>query len=580
MSNTSSPVFALSPASTCATPSSFDFSPGVSPAYLAPGSPFTFSDGPSPSPSPAPSSPMLSPFFQPQDPVTQDVGLLSLSAFDEPKYVGSSSGVSFAKLAFQDTLSTEFRAVDFGGCDVKPNMRWPALEAEPIALPTLEQCVTLSSAYFSTVALQYPFLNRHTFDMCLEATYRAEKGELYQLPHGYSLPVARFHVFMVLSIGSGVLSAGSGEMDSEGFSASAMRMINEISITGSVSGVQSALLLAMRSLHSSEALNLWYLNALIMATCVDLGLQRKPQSQHTQLQPGLGRRIFWSAYTLDRTLSIALGRPFSLRDESIDVDFPDECDNDEEEMLGANLSDLVAARTAFSTSICFFKIVKVLSGIKTTIYRIPQNARWQNDPLEWQMTTLHHLKELREQARLSNPTATLLTDLVDLKFHESVQLLFRPSPAFSNPSPTALQHSFTSSVESIRILSKLNRFGQLPHSWITAHSLFLSGILMLYAHRNSRDPQALAAADVLSEDIQTCSILLAEFAGRYQAAARWRRKFDRFTADTVVHAAASRMLSPNDVRRVATGAGQAEWFEGIPDDASGPDVSMCWGSNW
>ncbi|RPA93905.1 hypothetical protein L873DRAFT_1703538 [Choiromyces venosus 120613-1] len=434
MSSTSSPSFALSPASTCATPASFDFSPVPSPNYLALASPYTFSDGPSPSPSPAPSSPLLaaSPLFQPQDPVSQDVGLLSLSAFEEPKYVGSSSSVSFARLVFQDASSGELRQPDFdqGDGDIKSGLSWPGLDAKPAALPNTDECVILSSTYFTTIALQYPFLHRQTFDACLEATYHAENGAVHHLPPGYTTAVARFHVFMVLSIGANILSgrnraSRSIASDSEGYFASALQIVDDISITGSLAGVQSALLLAMRSLHASEGLNLWYLNAVIMATCVDLGFQRKIISYRGQDHAGIKKRIFWCAYALDRNLGIALGRPFSLRDESFDVDFPEEGDNDEELhhmtsiSMGSNIPGSIDnARASFSGSIYLFRMMKIISGIGTTIYRVsqPHVGRWQVDLPEWQMATYRQLTELRDQrsngrAQISRSCATPLQAL-------------------------------------------------------------------------------------------------------------------------------------------------------------------------
>ncbi|KAG0131511.1 putative fungal-specific transcription factor [Tuber indicum] len=449
MSSTSSPSFALSPASTCATPASFDFSPVPSPNYLAPVSPYTFSDAASPSPSSAPSSPLLasSPLFQPQDPVSQDVGLLSLSALEEPKYLGSSSGVSFARLVFQDASSGEFRQPDLdqGGRDVKPSLVWPGLDSKPAALPNTDECVTLSSTYFTTVALQYPFLHRQTFDACLEATYHAENGALHHLPPGYTAAVARFHVFMVLSIGANILSgrgraSRSMASDSEGYYASAMQIINDIGITGSLTGVQSALLLAMRSLHASEGLNLWYLNAVIMATCVDLGFQRKIVSYSGQDHAGIKKRIFWCAYAFDRNLGIALGRPFSLRDESFDVEFPEEGDNDEELhhmaslSMGSNMSGSIEnARASFSGSICLFRMMKVISGIGTTIYRVsqPHVGRWQVDLPEWQMATYRQLTELRDQwpngrAQISrsSPTPLQAFSRVPETYRNSLAALF------------------------------------------------------------------------------------------------------------------------------------------------------------
>lgn len=596
ISSTSSPVFALSPASTCATPASFEFSPGMSPGYLVPFSPSTFSDGPSPAPSPAPSSPLLpSPLLLPQDPISQDVGLLSLSAVEEPKYVGPSSGISFARLVFHDGQEADFRPVEYDPAnrDVRPvvggsGRRWAGIDAEPAVPPSLEECSVLSSTYFSTVALQYPFLHRSQFEACLEAVHLAENGAPYQLPRGYSIAVARFHVFLVLSIGANIHSSRVGHyMDSEGYFASAMRCVDDITLTGSVQAAQSALLLAMRSLHATGGLNLWYLNAIIMATCIDLGLQRKIISFHGQDQAAIKRRVFWCAYALDRNLGISLGRPFSLRDEGFDVDFPDEGDNDEELnypnslSIGSGMpSSTGVARTSFSGSIYLFRMTKILSNIKTTIYRVAQPfvGKWPVDLSDWQSSVHRQLVELREQARAalgasrrgsgSNGSHLGIGHMVELKYYEAIQLLFRPSPAFPRPTSPAFQQCFTAAIETIRIYTKLKRYGELQYTWLTAHSIFLSGITMLHVHRTCREIQTQTANEVLVEDIRSCSSLLESLATRWPIAQRSRAKFDALAQSTLLLAStssSSRMLSPHDgARRASSSSSHGRVFSDFP----------------
>lgn len=579
MSSTSSPVYALSPASTCATPASFEFSPGVSPGYLAPYSPFTFSDGGSPSPSPAPSSPLLpSPLLPLQDPNSQDVGLISMSAIEESKYIGSSSGISFLRLVFQDTQETEGRSTEYNQSrDVKPGFggsgrRWPGTNAEPAALPNLEECGALSGTYFTTVSLQYPFLHRPQFEACLEAVHLAANGASYQLPRGYTMAVARFHVFLVLSISATIISSRMGHpMDSEGYFASAMDCIDDITLTGSIQAAQSALLLAMRSLHAPGGLNLWYLNAIIMATCVDLGLQRKIISFPGQDQSAIKRRVFWCAYVLDRNLGISLGRPFSLRDEAFDVDFPSEGDNDEELAhansfsIGAGPSpNSVTARASFSGSIYLFRMTKILSNIKTTIYGVaqPSVGKWQVDLVEWQSNIHRQLVELREQARValgasrrgSGGGGTHLGSgqMVELKFHEAIQLLFRPSPAFPRPTQFGLQQCSTAAIETIRIYSKLKRYGELQYTWLTAQSVFLSGITMLYAHSKREAPTQAVEASM--EDVRSCSSLLESLATRWPLAQRSKARFDAQVPLVLqpTNTSSSRMLSPHDGPRRAS----------------------------
>lgn len=587
MSSTSSPVFALSPASTCATPASFEFSPGVSPGYLAPFSPYTFSDGGSPSPSPGPSSPLIhSPLMLPQDPISQEVGLLSLSAIEEPKYIGSSSGISFIRLVLQDGQEPDFRPVEYQSRDAKPSFggsvrHWPGINAEPALLPNLEECGVLAGIYFTTVSLQYPFLNRPQFEACLETVHQADNGAAYQLPQGYTLAVARFQVFLVLSISANILSSRMGHhMDSEGYFATAMRCVDDITLTGSVQAAQSALLLAMRSLYATGGLNLWYLNAIIMATCVDLGLQRKIIS-FGQNQSAMKRRVFWCAYVLDRNLGISLGRPFSLRDEAFDVEFPDEGDNDEElthpnafSIGGGPSPNVVTAHASFSGSIYLFRMTKILSNIKITLHRVvqPSVGKWQVDLSDWQAGIHRQLTELRDQARSalgasrrsSGTGGTRLGNgqMVELKFYEAIQLLFRPSPAFPRPNSFEFQQCFTAAIETIRIYAKLKRYGELQYTWLTAHSIYLSGITMLHAYTNCREIQTQATSEVLLEDIRSCSSLLESLGARWPIAKLSKAKFDTQAHSIIllVTSNSSRMLSPNDGPRRASSSSQGRHF--------------------
>jgi hypothetical protein len=59
-----------------------------------------------------------------------------------------------------------------------------------------------------------------------------------------------------------------------------------------------------------------------------LGIHRKKFSQSfggssSLVEVEMRKRVFWSAYTLDKYLSIILGRPRVFRDEDIDQHFPE-----------------------------------------------------------------------------------------------------------------------------------------------------------------------------------------------------------------------------------------------------------------
>jgi hypothetical protein len=572
LSAASSPIFALSPASTCATPVSFDFSsPGVSPGYLQPMSPFTFSDaGLSPAPSPGPSSPLM----QARDTMPHEVGLLSLSGQEESKYVGPSSGISFARMVFADAGAMDLPNPEEKAKDASRVI--PRTHVEPVGIPSqLEHCMALSKPYFETVHLQYPFLHQPTFEACLCAILQEDPG---RLPPGYTLTTAKFQVLLVISIGAHILSTRTAGMprglNSDGFYAAALELCDVVSLTGRLQGVQSLLLLAMRTLFVTDGWNMWYLNAIIIASCIDLGLHCKAHEEQLgdgQFKAAMKRRVFWSAYSLDRSIGVALGRPFCIQDEALDVDLPNEYDNDEEISSAqnpVNQQSSNASRASFACSIYIISVNRIISNIKNTLYLTSgrsQNANWYED---WQKRTYGQLLEVQEDVRntLNNvrrgsgqniqlPSA----HLAELKILEAFQLLFRPNGIFRRPTAWAHTHCFNAAVDTIRAYYKpKQRIHQepsysYPYTRLTEASILLSGITMLYTHRNCREVREIAANEVLAEEIRACSSLLSDLAALWpKTAKKSKKKFDTIAQGTLAYSAAttsSRMLSPHDAPR-------------------------------
>lgn len=67
------------------------------------------------------------------------------------------------------------------------------------------------------------------------------------------------------------------------------------------------------------------IGGLIVRVAFHLGLHRCPTKyeQFSQAESDLRRRIFWAIYVLERYLSHSLGLPLDLRDDDIDVCYPD-----------------------------------------------------------------------------------------------------------------------------------------------------------------------------------------------------------------------------------------------------------------
>lgn len=64
---------------------------------------------------------------------------------------------------------------------------------------------------------------------------------------------------------------------------------------------------------------MWEVSGAAMRVAIDLGLHHETdrQSKLDPLERDMRRRLFWSAYCIDRNLATALGRPPSISDEWI-----------------------------------------------------------------------------------------------------------------------------------------------------------------------------------------------------------------------------------------------------------------------
>lgn len=92
--------------------------------------------------------------------------------------------------------------------------------------------------------------------------------------------------------------------------------------------VQARLAQCMYLLASSRINQAWYIFGTATQMILALGLHRKRHSQSSisvaqLIEVECRKRVFWSAYTLDRYLSVILGRPRIFRDEDVDQQLPD-----------------------------------------------------------------------------------------------------------------------------------------------------------------------------------------------------------------------------------------------------------------
>ncbi|KAF3768057.1 hypothetical protein M406DRAFT_98141 [Cryphonectria parasitica EP155] len=301
-----------------------------------------------------------------------------------PRYLGSASGVSFARVVFaavQSSVSENKSTSDkagvrpskplatagggttmrdsFFGLHTKPTIN-------PAPFPDKDVATALVSLYFEHANPQIPILHRVEFGRMFEQAYdpdhpRRGHRELYMLN-------------MVFAIGSGIIMGatassrsdtsnsaakpGEGRMSSkqaqpEEYHASAIVHLEAClnNSGGGLEELQAVLLLANFALLRPVPPGLWYIVGVAVRLAVDLGLHYEDGKdvddglrRESALQAGddgrqrergrrefvrdLRRRLWWSTYSFDRLVSICVGRPFGISDQVITTEFPSVLDDD------------------------------------------------------------------------------------------------------------------------------------------------------------------------------------------------------------------------------------------------------------
>lgn len=255
----------------------------------------------------------------PEQNLSHQVGLVSLSAGGDPKYIGSSGGYFFTQLLGSTNASYDSRRT--GNTEQSQNARRherdtaiKAFQNIPVGLPATEALTKqLSEAFFDTIHLQYPFLHKPSHERLICEAFNSDTQD----------EIGTFQVTMVLSISALVLSRRSHvELPSAGWCAVAVKKFSSLHVENSLRGLQCLLLLMIYAMHSpSSHFNAWSINYQCIAMVIDLGLQREPSrvTPLSRLQREMRTRIFWVVYSLDRKLSTMMGRPIGLRDEACDL---------------------------------------------------------------------------------------------------------------------------------------------------------------------------------------------------------------------------------------------------------------------
>ena len=269
------------------------------------------------------------------DTLIADIGALPILA---SSYPSSSDGPS---------LST----VVLGAASKLPLAYLESAASEPnseLFLPKLATATKLAHHYFENVYPRLPFFSiqgfwaqfHHVFSsdtVTLSSTQKPTPPQdptsilspsridlaTSELNQGYSY----FTVLIVLAISTSSLSRSADSIISnqaQRLFHTALKFQESAILPNTIVGVQSLLFLIQYATFNPSVLDAWYLIGVGMRNCVDLGLHQDPQSFEST-SPSLletRRRLWWSMYSFDRSVSLGCRRPTEISDSVIGAQLP------------------------------------------------------------------------------------------------------------------------------------------------------------------------------------------------------------------------------------------------------------------
>lgn len=349
------------------------------------------------------------------------------------------------------------------------------------ALPSL-QVHRLVNAFFRSRWPTLPFLHRPSFyDHCLSPFLSLRER---------TAPDSIFLLLVVCAIGAvdearqDPTIAGLG---SHLFAIALSIHTEALEWTTGLATVQISLLVACFAITQPCDVDAWEAAGHAVRAAITLGLHRRPNDRQTSvslLDVEMRKRVFWSAYALDRSVSLALGRPFAIADADLDIDLPS-CMTDQDLITIAIPSTDVGDRGSSQDMTSFIHIIKLRqlrSSIKERLYP-PKNTSAPHEIRASQTAIHRELDDWIAQApRMSQVEVPVCqtTEWIQIAYSQSLLLLYRPSPACPTASLSALQICAENAVNFVISYSSLYAKNKISYSWISLHSLFMASITMLY----------------------------------------------------------------------------------------------------
>ncbi|KAM5372628.1 hypothetical protein ACJZ2D_007402 [Fusarium nematophilum] len=234
-----------------------------------------------------------------------------------------------------------------------------------------------------------------------------------------------------------------------------------------------------------------------------------------------------------------MGRPMGVVDEQCDLRFPLDISDDEVKSDEPKPRQEGDSFTNLTSAIHLFKLARFNSEIKCVLYCVDRQYPPYTQPVivdveTWKIDILNRLRKWRQDIPRypEGSPQRHLGILSEIKYHELVMLVLRPSPRLQYPDKASLRECFGSAIGCSKLYHQLYSTNSLHYGWISVHSLFVCVMVMFYCVWT---PQGIADQvdfDCLMHALKASSDVLSAMGEYWPEAKRSRDILDRVSKAT------------------------------------------------
>ncbi|KAG7741142.1 hypothetical protein KL931_001783 [Ogataea haglerorum] len=386
------------------------------------------------------------------------------------------------------------------------------MEDDEMGKRLIESCMKLMFSRFPFIHREYAYeLHRNRKEVLRTSETRQDA-------------IKRFVLLMIYAIGLRVAQMIKAET-LEGFTyyqaddiyADAAQDLERICAVVDIDSVRCLILVAYFMLRSSRSHQIWHLCGLIIRLCVDLNLHRResrPVPVEELHDSVMRRRVFWSAYVIERSVCMHFGRPMCLSDYDIDAELPyniddsvtdchelDDIINKHPEKMGPTVI------TDMTVGICLIQLRRIDSVIHHSIYRVDQER-----DIVTLVKDIGVMYERVQQWKNDLPAFDNEDNqlFMTLLYHKTMRILLVPLiskdiEVSNSPEAQFFVDQCVKSCGTICLLAKrLIQLDWYCHSFIAIHTLFVSAMTLIYCLLTGR----LEWTVEMSTCLQSCSTAL------------------------------------------------------------------------